>query len=124
MAIHSAFWISPPNEPQTEFIRLILTSRAARERTLSNPADFAAELFAQHHLGGIKFLRTKDWAARKPEIEKYLEATQYRQTEMGYIHRLYMDPEFTDYTLGQLEGSVSREMDAMLKDMVGQVYSF
>jgi hypothetical protein len=47
-----------------DFMKVVTTFRSSRKNIISQGGDLLAELFAQHHLGGIAFLPASEWLAK------------------------------------------------------------
>lgn len=104
-----------------DFMKIIMTTRSARKGLLANDADVGAELFAQHHLGGIKFLRTKDWEARNPDIViENRSGALWSKT----IRKMWSTPEKTDAMLEKLEIQCGADLDRLTNDLVGHTVKF
>lgn len=113
------------------FFRVILTTRCAREKNITNELDCPSEIFAQHYLGGVKFLRTKDWEARYPECNPEFRGPidfgrkcDYHYSEWTTLRKMISNPVETDKMLENLENLVSKDVDRMSDAMVGAITSF
>jgi hypothetical protein len=98
------------------FLSLTMTTRSAREKILFNSVDFLPELFAQHHLGGIKLLRTKDWINRFPEIEEDSNNSNVWKT----VRKMLSTPAETDLTLSKVENYLNEDIKRFTQRLVGK----
>lgn len=101
------------------FLRIILTTRCAREGKISSNLDFSGELFAQHYMGGVKFLRTKDWEERMQLVDERLSRYGWRT-----INKMLSNPAETDRLLGVLENLVAEDVVQMTAAMSGRTFRF
>jgi len=102
------------------FLRLILTTRCAREGKISSNLDFAGELFAQHFMGGVKFLRVKDWDERLAMLRSS-ERTMHSQR---VVDKMRANPVETDNLLAALENLVAEDVALMTAAMTGKIFRF
>ena len=110
-----------PSRDLDALLRLILGGRAARKGLLSSSADFMSEIFAQHHLGGIKFNHTSGWEERSEILKNKLSRAPL---QIDAIKKMFDDPHWTDHMLNELADSLSHQIEAMKKDMVGKTFKF
>lgn len=107
------------------FLKTILTTRAGRENKINNDLDIAAELFAQHHFGGIRLLRTEHW----PEDSKHSEiGTDCWRRHISFDAREYMEririhPE-TNRCLELLERDLSNQCEEIGRYLQGKLLVF
>ncbi len=100
-------------------MRILLTTRCARKAEILNSLDIYAEMFAQHFMGGVKFLRTKDWEERLVLLRKG-EASMYLEKLLPLLE---MSDE-VDVLLDELESLVADDFDRLVKDMIGKIIQF
>ena len=110
-----------PSQDLDALLRLILGGRAARKGLLSSSADFMCEIFAQHHLGGIKFNHTSGWEERSEILKNKLSRAPL---QIEAIKKMFNDPDWTDHMLDELADSLGHQIEAMKKDMVGKTFMF
>jgi len=129
------------NYNPSQFIELILTTKCARNKTINNEYDITAELFSQHYMGGVKFLKTKDWEERcaesnpaffknRPTYEwegKFSEADPTFNPAPRIwrpIHTMASNPVETDLMLTKLENRVSEDISKMTASLIGKTLMF
>lgn len=105
------------------FLKTILTTRAGRENKINNNLDIAAELFAQHHFGGIRLRRTKDWPETYPEDAYYTGMRKILVPAYETLERIRGNPE-TDRCLELLEFELSANCEEIGRALQNKLLIF
>jgi hypothetical protein len=111
------------NDAMMNLLRLIMTMRSARKNSISNILDIFAELWTQHHFGGIKFLPAEQWESRRSFlditnkcgwVDKCISQMLQNCTVTLFEHIL---TNFTNLEINQMLG----KLEAMFTDVMNKL---